>query len=84
MAYEHVVESIVEAVAPFVGENMARAAVHDQCRKLGLEGGAFATDQVETLLNRIGKGLNLFVGRDQASRLVAALRRDLMVQGGAA
>jgi hypothetical protein len=83
MALDDVIEAIVTAVAPFLGENMARAAVLDQCRKLGIESGALDAGQVEGLLARIGKGLNLFVGRDQAARLVDQLRRDLGAQGGA-
>jgi hypothetical protein len=84
MAHDDVIEAIVTAVAPFLGENMARAATRDQCRKLGLEGGELDPEQVDGLLTRIGKGLNLFVGREQAARLVEKLRRDLSAQGGVA
>jgi len=84
MAHDDVIETIVRAVAPYLGENMARAATRDQCRKLGLEGSELRSEQVEDLLVRIGKGLNLFVGRDQASRLVEQLRCDLKVEGGVA
>lgn len=84
LAHDAVIEAIVTAVAPFLGENMARAATADQCRKLGLEGGELDAQQVDGLLSRIGKGLNLFVGRDQAARLIEQLRSDLDVQGGVA
>jgi hypothetical protein len=85
LAHEDVIEAIVKAVAPYLGENMARAATRDQCRKLGLEPETeLGPEQLNGLLERLGKGLNLFVGRDQASRLVEQLRRDLSRQGGAA
>jgi len=80
MAHEDLIETIVTAVAPFLGENMARAATRDQCRKLGIEGDRFEWQQVDGLLAQIGKGLNLFVGRDQAARLIEQLRRDLNQQ----
>jgi hypothetical protein len=46
--------------------------------------GALDAEQVEGLLARIGKGLNLFVGRYQAARLVDQRRRDLGAQWGTA
>ena len=84
MPHDDVIETIVTAVAPYLGENMARAATRDQCRKLGLEGPQLEREDVESLLDRIGKGLNLFVGRDRAARLVEQVRRDLQLAGGAA
>ena len=84
MAHNDVVEAIVRRMAPYLGETMVRAAIRDQCRKLGLEGAQLNSHQVETLLARMGEGLNLFVGRDQAARLVSHLRRDLSREGGAA
>jgi len=84
MAHEDLVETIVNALAPFLGENMARSATRDQCRKQGIEGDGFDWQQVDGLLAQIGKGLILFVGRDQAARLIEQLRRDLIAQRGAA
>lgn len=83
MAHEDVVEAIEAALSPYLGEAMARAATRDQCRRMGLEGGALDGGQVEALLARMGAGLHLFVGRDQASRLVDGVRSRLGAGGAA-
>ena len=76
-----VLETIVRVVSPFVGETMARSAAQAHCQKLGIDAGQMRTDQAEALIARVGAGLNVFVGRDKSTTIVADLRRAIESQG---
>ena len=75
-----VLETIQRIVSPVLGENMARSAVQAHCRGLGVNGDHMSADQVAQLIDRMGKGLNVFIGREKAGALVTELQRAL---GGA-
>lgn len=68
---------IARALAPFLGENMARAAVRSNAAKLGLDGPAPARAEIETLLAALRPGLAVFVGRDKTERVLDDVRREL-------
>jgi len=70
-------ERIQGLIAPVLGENMARSAVQAQCQKLGLMDGTATREQLCTLIDKIGQGLNVFVGRDKAQQLVGQMREAL-------
>jgi hypothetical protein len=72
-----VVQTIVRAVAPFLGETMARSAAQAHCQKLGISGDQMQPSQAEALIGKVGSGLNVFVGREKAAALVAELRRAI-------
>jgi hypothetical protein len=76
-----VVQAIVRVVAPYVGDTMARSAAQAHCRKLGIDGERLEAAQAEALIGKMGSGLNIFVGREKASAVVAELRRVLEAQG---
>jgi hypothetical protein len=75
-----VLETIQRIVSPVLGENMARSAAQAHCRGLGVNGDHMSADQVAQLIDRMGKGLNVFIGREKAGALISELHRAL---GGA-
>jgi len=77
MTTSEVLEAIQRIVSPVLGENMARTAAQAHCRGLGVNGDQMSADQVAALIDRMGKGLNVFVGREKAGVVVAELRRAL-------
>jgi hypothetical protein len=79
MTTSEVLDTIQRVVSPVLGENMARSAAQAHCRGLGVNGEEITADQVAALVDRMGKGLNIFVGREKAGALVAELQRALKV-----
>jgi hypothetical protein len=73
-----VVLTIVRLLAPYLGETMARSAAQAHCQKLGIAADRMAPAQAEALIGKVGAGLNVFVGRDKASAVVADLRRAIL------
>jgi len=79
------IEAVVERVlAPFIGATMARAATRGHYRALGIEGGEIAPERLEPLVEKVGLGLHIFVGRERTSELLATIRRDLAAIAAAA
>jgi hypothetical protein len=78
-----VLQTIVRVVSPFLGETMARSAAQAHCQKLGIEAERMRPDQADALISRVGAGLNVFVGRDKSSAIVAELKRAIEGQGAA-
>lgn len=72
-----VLETIHRIVSPVLGENMARSAAQAHCRGLGINGEEITAAQLSALIDRMGKGLNVFVGREKAGAVVAELQRAL-------
>ena len=72
-----VVTTIVRVVSPYLGETMARSAAQAHCQKLGIEADRMLASQVEALIGRMASGLNVFVGREKSSAIVAELRRAI-------
>jgi hypothetical protein len=77
MVTADMVEEIVRAVAPFIGDNMARSAARVHCEKLGITEPAMTPHQLEALIARLETGLRVFMGREKASALMAPLRTRL-------
>ncbi len=77
MTTSEVLETIQRIVSPVLGENMARTAAQAHCRGLGVNGDQMSAFQVAELIDRMGKGLNVFVGREKAGAVVAELRKAL-------
>ncbi len=74
---ERVVETIRLAIAPFVGDTMARASTEALGRKLGV-GAPFMTDhQALALVEKVSQGLNVFIGRDRAGQVQGEILRAL-------
>lgn len=80
MTTQEAVHTIVRVVSPYVGETMARSATEAHCQKLGI-GPDMGLEQLEALLSRLGAGLNIFLGREKASRVVGELRQAMTAGG---
>jgi len=76
------VEAVVEVVSPYIGSTMARSATVAHCQKLGIAGGSVSAEQVESLLGKLGGGLNIFLGRDKSASVMADVRRALAAREG--
>ena len=73
---------IVEVMAPYIGDTMARSATLAHCRKLGI-GETLSPTDLDALLARLGSGLNIFLGRDRSAAVLAETRRALEAAGQA-
>ena len=71
-------ESIQRNIAPYVGENMARASTQAHCERLGLNGVTITPQELGALLDRLAKAMRVFVGPQTTSELVRAIERDLL------
>ncbi len=75
-------DAIARVLAPYLGENMARAAVRGHAERLGLRGSHPAGADLERLLDALGPGLGVFVGRDKTQRILDEVRSALDANGG--
>jgi reverse gyrase len=80
---EAVCARIVEDVTPYLGQTMAQASVLTHRQKLGINEQDVTLDQVEALVNKIGMGLIIFVGRDKSAQIVRELHSAVRAMGGA-
>jgi hypothetical protein len=80
LSTSEVVLTIVRAVAPYLGETMARSAAQAHCQKLGISGDRMQPEQAEALIGKVSAGLNVFVGRDKSAAVTADLRRAIAAQ----
>ncbi len=80
---DHLVETIRKAIAPYVGDTMARASTEALGRKVGLNGARVSGEQARTLVEKVAQGLNVFIGRDKAGQVQGEILR-LLGPGGAA
>ena len=81
METEAVLEAAARVIAPYLGENMARASVRAHCQKLGTQGAEMTREQAEALLGKLAPGLNVFVGHERSSAIVAQIREALAQMG---
>jgi hypothetical protein len=66
-------ETIGAVVAPYLGDTMARAAVRGHYSKLGITGSEVDAAQIQALVGKIKSGLNVFVGQEKATTIVAEI-----------
>ncbi|MGZ4778839.1 MAG: hypothetical protein ACXV5L_06560 [Thermoanaerobaculia bacterium] len=70
-----VLQTITDAIAPFIGKMMARSSVEVHCKRLGINGDRTVTgQQINDLLRELALGLNIFVGRTKAEALIQDIR----------
>ncbi|MCU0241925.1 MAG: hypothetical protein MUF51_05830 [Vicinamibacteria bacterium] len=75
-------EAIMNVIKPYLGENIARAAINVHCQKLAITDFWLSPEQLEHLTKMIGFGLDIFVGRDKSGMLVSEMRQAALKQGG--
>jgi hypothetical protein len=71
------VETVARILAPYLGETMAHASTRAQCDRLGIDREELSPDQTRMLIQRVGNGMNVFVGRDKAAAITEEIRRAL-------
>lgn len=84
LSAHRVVETIRKTIAPFVGDTMARASTDTLSRKAGFDGPLVTEAQALALIEKVGQGLNIFVGRDKAGQVQEQILRLLASDGDAA
>jgi hypothetical protein len=76
-----VVQAISSAIAPYIGETMARAATIAHLRRLGVAEAEVRSSEVEALLQQLSSGLNVFVGKVRSAEAVRSARQALAAIG---
>jgi hypothetical protein len=70
-------ERAVRTLAPYVGDNMARAVLEVSRRKLGLSHSELKPAEVESLIEQMKPGLRVFLGAEQTQRILDQVRTAL-------
>ena len=81
MDREKVVGTIEEIVGPSIGRHMARSSVELHCRKAGVSSETVSQDQLRAVLEGLGKGMVVFVGREKTESLVRQIESALGLDG---
>jgi hypothetical protein len=76
-------DRIVTVLQPYLGTTMAAASTKAHCDKLGIGTGDVSAEQLEALLAKLRGGLAVFVGREQAGRILDEIRGSLAGGGTA-
>jgi hypothetical protein len=76
-----VAQVITGVVQPYIGATMAQAAVQAHLAKLGVRGPSISLDQTAALIQRIGTGLNVFLGKERAAKVVDEMMRAVKSAG---
>lgn len=69
-----VVQTIAAAIAPYIGQMMARTSIDAHCRRLGLNAANLGAADVDRLLQQIALGLNVFIGREKTDTVMRDIR----------
>jgi hypothetical protein len=76
MTTSETLDAVVKVLAPHIGDTMARSATEAHCQKLGITGSSpLRPDQLETLLGKLGGGLNIFLGREKSAAVIDEVRQ---------
>lgn len=70
--------SILQVIAPLIGESMAHASLKAHCTKNGIDISNIRPQDLPTLATGLGLGLACFIGRERAqniSRTILDLNR---------
>jgi hypothetical protein len=74
-------DAIARAMAPYIGDTMARASTLAHCRKLGIADPSVNAAEIERLLQGLSNGLNVFVGRARSAEAVKSAWEALAALG---
>ncbi len=67
-------ETVIAAIlAPYIGPSMARAAVEAHAARIQIEGDSLTREQITQLIERLAKGMRIFVGEKRADELAREL-----------
>ena len=71
------VRSIATAISPYIGETMARSSIETHCKRLGIDASKVTSADVERLLQQLGLGLNVFIGREKSEAVMLQIRKSI-------
>ncbi len=74
-------DAITRAVAPYIGDTMARASTLAHARKLGIAEPTVTAAKVEALLQALSNGLNVFVGKARSAEAMRSAWEALAALG---
>jgi hypothetical protein len=74
-----VIDALAAVLAPYLGETMARASAQAHCDKLGIRGDAISVAEVDALVGKLARGLNVFVGRERAASVLGEMKKAVAV-----
>ena len=72
----HLQNRIADLLLPMLGKSMTTAAIHTNCRKIGVAPDALHRSNLAALSAELAKGLSIFLGADRAAvvaRTIATL-----------
>ena len=72
-----VLDSIAGVLSPYLGKFMAQASASAHCRDLEIDGDLMDRQKLDALVDRLGKGLNLILGRAKSKQVVEEMLRAL-------
>lgn len=75
--------ALSSVLAPYLGPNMAKAAVDSNLKRVKPAGGPLTPAEVESLLQRLGMGLVVFVGEEKAAVISKQMRQAALWDGDA-
>jgi hypothetical protein len=77
MVTSDAVQVMVSAMAPYIGDTLARSAVEVHCRKLGVHEATIEPEQIELVLGKLEIGLHIFLGREKSASVIGLARAAL-------
>ena len=77
-----VLSAVVRVLAPLLGASMASASARMHMDKLGFTALRLERAEVERLLDALGPGLNVFLGRRKTEEALLDIKRALDGSGG--
>lgn len=83
MKGSEILTALSSVLAPYLGPNMAKAAVESNLKRIKPDGGELDPADLVALLERLGKGLVVFVGEDKAASVSEQMRRAVLWDGEA-
>lgn len=78
-----VLDAISRVLEPYIGKLMARTSASAHCNDLGIRSAQMDGAQIEALLEKLGLALIIFLGKDKAAAVVAAMREAIAKLGAA-
>jgi hypothetical protein len=81
MRDSEVLTALSAVLAPYLGPNMARASVDSNLKRVKPDGGSLNAAELTSLLERLGKGLVVFVGEEKAAAVSEQMRQAVSPGG---
>ena len=79
---DQVIAILVRAISPYVGATMAGASVRGVCARLAVDGAAMDRARIQTILDALGPGLHVYVGKEKTQSVLREIWSALDALGG--